>query len=139
MTKYQMFPLDGNIECVNVAIVNKMSSTQWFLRYKNLNIKSLQTLSQKGGAWRASCPLELVHADLCGPMQVESLGGILTSSYLLMIALGLAGFIFLNINHKPLRTSRGLRTQWKNNLGVFSRLSIKIEGQLRIRRIQKLL
>ncbi|KAI5317551.1 hypothetical protein L3X38_037258 [Prunus dulcis] len=26
-------------------------------------------------AWRASCPLELVHTDLCGPMQNESIGG----------------------------------------------------------------
>ncbi|CAL9022992.1 unnamed protein product, partial [Prunus brigantina] len=29
----------------------------------------------KEGAWRASCPLELVHTDLCGPMQNESIGG----------------------------------------------------------------
>ncbi|KAI5317698.1 hypothetical protein L3X38_037405 [Prunus dulcis] len=26
-------------------------------------------------AWRASCPLELVHTDLCGTMQNESIGG----------------------------------------------------------------
>ncbi|CAL9012352.1 unnamed protein product [Prunus brigantina] len=29
----------------------------------------------KEGAWRASYPLELVHTDLCGPMQNESIGG----------------------------------------------------------------
>ncbi|KAI5312594.1 hypothetical protein L3X38_041767 [Prunus dulcis] len=29
----------------------------------------------KEEAWRASCPLELVHTDLCGPMQNESIGG----------------------------------------------------------------
>ena len=28
-----------------------------------------------GKSWRASSCLELVHADLCGPMSVESLGG----------------------------------------------------------------
>ena len=26
------------------------------------------------GAWKETTPLELVHADLCGPMQVESMG-----------------------------------------------------------------
>ncbi|KAI5330093.1 hypothetical protein L3X38_029490 [Prunus dulcis] len=29
----------------------------------------------KEEAWRASCPLESVHTDLCGPMQNESIGG----------------------------------------------------------------
>ncbi|KAJ6715423.1 hypothetical protein OIU85_026875 [Salix viminalis] len=29
----------------------------------------------KGGTWIAKCPLELVHTDLCGPMQCESVGG----------------------------------------------------------------
>ncbi|KAM1111108.1 hypothetical protein ACFX13_010490 [Malus domestica] len=29
----------------------------------------------KGKVWRASYPLELVHTDLCGPMQNESIGG----------------------------------------------------------------
>jgi hypothetical protein len=29
----------------------------------------------QGEAWRAKHPLELVHTDLCGPMQVESIGG----------------------------------------------------------------
>lgn len=28
-----------------------------------------------GKSWRASICLELVHADLCGPMSIESLGG----------------------------------------------------------------
>ena len=27
------------------------------------------------GAWRAKSPLELIHTDLCGPMQCESAGG----------------------------------------------------------------
>ena len=29
----------------------------------------------KGGTCRANCPLELIHTDLCGPMQCESVGG----------------------------------------------------------------
>ncbi|XP_074283722.1 uncharacterized protein LOC141608081 [Silene latifolia] len=77
----------------------------WHLRYGHLNVQSLKLLSRKGlvdglpgigelgicegciygkqsrdsfptgKAWRASECLELVHADLCGPMQTESLGG----------------------------------------------------------------
>ena len=34
-----------------------------------------------GQSWRATEPLELVHADLCGPMRTESLGG---SKYFLL-------------------------------------------------------
>ena len=30
---------------------------------------------ETGGAWRAKHPLELIHTDLCGPMQCESNGG----------------------------------------------------------------
>ncbi|KAG6470938.1 hypothetical protein ZIOFF_072026 [Zingiber officinale] len=76
----------------------------WHLRYGHLNIKSLQLLEQKGmvtglptihskdrvcegciygkmhqfpfpkTAWRARSPLELVHADICGPIRSASLG-----------------------------------------------------------------
>ena len=35
-----------------------------------------------GKAWRASKCLELIHADLCGPMNTKSLGG---SRYFLLI------------------------------------------------------
>lgn len=77
----------------------------WHLRYGHLNINGLKLLREKemvfglpkleslvfcegcvygkqsrkpfpvGKAWRASKCLELVHADLCGPMNIESLGG----------------------------------------------------------------
>ena len=77
----------------------------WYLRYEHLNINGLKLLSQKGmvfglpkleslgfcegcvygkqskttfpvgKAWSASKCLELVHADLCGPINIESLGG----------------------------------------------------------------
>jgi len=77
----------------------------WHLRYGHLNVNGLKLLSQKemvfglpkvenldfcescvygkqskkcfpiSKSWRASVCLELVHADLCGPMSVESLGG----------------------------------------------------------------
>lgn len=83
----------------------KNDSELWHLRYGHLNARSLKILNQKEmvvglpkiyelnfcegcvygkhsrasfpvrKAWRASkCP-ELVHADLCGPMKTESLGG----------------------------------------------------------------
>ncbi|GMI94224.1 hypothetical protein HRI_003091700 [Hibiscus trionum] len=83
----------------------KNYSKLWHLRYGHLNIKGLSLLNQRGmvlglpkisaidvcegciygkqtrksipirKAWRASKCLELVHADLCGPMQTKSLGG----------------------------------------------------------------
>ncbi|KAJ0080658.1 hypothetical protein Patl1_12136 [Pistacia atlantica] len=84
----------------------------WHLRYGHLNINGLKLLSQKemvfglpridnldfcegcvygkqnrksfpiGKSWRASNCLELLHADLCGPMSIESFGG---SQYFLLI------------------------------------------------------
>lgn len=77
----------------------------WHLRYGHLNVKSLNLLNQKemvsglpkieslglcegcvygkqhkksfptGKSRRATNCLELIHADLCGPMQTESCGG----------------------------------------------------------------
>ncbi|PNX79108.1 copia-type polyprotein, partial [Trifolium pratense] len=76
----------------------------WHLRYGHLNIKGLQLLKQKNmvvglpeikidnevcegciygkmhhlpfpkTAWRSQAPLELVHADICGPTRTPSLG-----------------------------------------------------------------
>lgn len=89
----------------------KDESKLWHLRYGHLNINGLQLLERKGmvyglpkiselslcegcvygkqnrkcfpigKAWRASECLELIHADLCGPMSTESLGG---SNYFLL-------------------------------------------------------
>ena len=83
----------------------------WHLRSGHLNVKGLKLLSQKemvfglpkidsldfcesciygkqskkpfpkGKSRRASCSLEIVHADLCGPMQTKSFGG---SKYFLL-------------------------------------------------------
>ncbi|KAL4032489.1 hypothetical protein IC575_005567 [Cucumis melo] len=83
----------------------KNNSELWHLRYGHLNIKGLSLLNQRdmviglpkisainicegcvygkqtqksfpiGKAWRASKCLELIHVDLCGPMQTKSLGG----------------------------------------------------------------
>lgn len=80
-------------------------SSLWHLRYGHLNINGLRLLGKKqmvlglptiepiefcegcvfgkqsrpafpsGESWRASTCLELVHADLCGPMSIDSLGG----------------------------------------------------------------
>ena len=87
----------------------------WHLSYGHLNIKGLKLLSDKGmvlglpkissldlcagciygkqtrkpfpvgKAWRASNCLELIHADLCSPMQTKSLGGSRYFSCLLTI------------------------------------------------------
>lgn len=89
----------------------KSESTLWHLRYGHLNVKGLKLLSCKemvhglpkieslelcegciygkqskhpfpvGKSWRASKILELVHADLCGPMRTKSFGG---SQYFLL-------------------------------------------------------
>ena len=86
-------------------------SQLWHLRYGHLNVKGLMLLSKKemvyglpkiteiefregcidgkqsrqpfpvGKSHRASCALELVNADLCGPIKTETLGG---SRYFLM-------------------------------------------------------
>jgi len=83
----------------------------WHLRYGHLNVNGLKLLVQKDmviglpktneldlcegciygkqtrklfpveKSWRTTTCLELVHADLCGPMKMESLGG---SRYFLM-------------------------------------------------------
>jgi hypothetical protein len=88
-----------------LAASTKDDSKLWHLRYGHLNMKGLKLLSVKGmvfglpkigfldlcegciygkqtrhsfpigKAWRASKCLELIHADLCGPMQTKSLGG----------------------------------------------------------------
>ena len=95
----------SNIERHVLITTQKNESSLWHLRYGHLNIKGLRLLSQKGmvfglpkintldvcegyiygkqsrkpfpigKAWRASNYLELIHADLCGPMNTKSFGG----------------------------------------------------------------
>ncbi|XP_039137235.1 uncharacterized protein LOC120274764 [Dioscorea cayenensis subsp. rotundata] len=89
----------------NAAISDSGNSQLWHDRYGHLNFESLQVLHHKqmviglpevkqfsccescifgklsrqpfysGKSWRAKERLQLVHSDLCGPMQVDSLGG----------------------------------------------------------------
>ncbi|KAL4291772.1 hypothetical protein GQ457_14G025100 [Hibiscus cannabinus] len=95
----------STMENFSLAANAKDDSELWHLRYGHLNVKGLKLLSDKGmvqglpkinsidlcdgcingkqtrksflvgKAWRASECLKLIHADLCGPMQTESLGG----------------------------------------------------------------
>lgn len=101
----------GVERCSLAASSEQNDSTLWHLRYGHLNEKGLKLLSRKemvyglpriesmglcescifgkqskksfpvGKSWRASECLELVHADLCGPMQTKSIGG---SQYFLL-------------------------------------------------------
>lgn len=94
-----------------MAAANKDETHLWHLRYGHLYEQSLKRLSENkmvcglppidkipavcegyilgkqarrsfpNSSWRASSVLELVHADLCGPMETKSLGG---NSYFLL-------------------------------------------------------
>ena len=96
---------------VGLVIYEHNTTSTWHLRYGRLNIKGLRLSSEKqmvkglpsieeigfcesctygkqtrqpfpsSQAWRVEWDLELVHVDLCGPMQTESLG---CSKYLLL-------------------------------------------------------
>ena len=47
-----------------------------------------------GASYRAREPLELVHTDLCGPMQTRSLRGHIYFPHSLIILVGRLGYIF---------------------------------------------
>ncbi|KAK9157521.1 hypothetical protein Scep_004095 [Stephania cephalantha] len=95
----------SNIQSFALAAKVDDDSKLWHLRYGHLNVKGIKLLSDKGmvhglprinsielcegcvygkqtrksfpsgKAWRASKCLELIHADLCGPMQTKTFGG----------------------------------------------------------------
>jgi hypothetical protein len=58
--------------------------------------------------------LELVHTDVCGPMQTRSLGGAYYFFYLLMIAQGTHGCISLGERVMFLNTLRNSETWWRS-------------------------
>ncbi|CAL2230354.1 unnamed protein product [Prunus armeniaca] len=66
----------------------------------------------KNEVWKASQPLELVHSDVCSPMQVTTIGGNNISSLSLMIIQGCVGLKAMielqsGFQIKKLRTYRG--------------------------------
>ncbi|CAL8097191.1 unnamed protein product [Prunus armeniaca] len=83
------FPL--SLEYVNPLMANRVtveeSSWVWHRRYGHLNYINLMLLQEKEmvkvhrepfdkeKAWRASQALELIHYDICGPMQITTFGG----------------------------------------------------------------
>ncbi|KAA3475371.1 retrovirus-related Pol polyprotein from transposon TNT 1-94 [Gossypium australe] len=102
MAPNKLFPLEVSNALV---VKENSECKLWHLRYGHLNIKGLKLLSQKemvfglpkiesldlcegcifgkqckkpflvGNSRRASECLGLIHADICGPMETESLGG----------------------------------------------------------------
>ncbi|XP_073153303.1 uncharacterized protein [Henckelia pumila] len=95
MTKNRMFPLNietGILKCFMTSISDP--SWIWHLRMRHLNFESLNNLSKdkmelcenciiikqkrksfpKESLTRASKPLELIHADICGPLKPTSFG-----------------------------------------------------------------
>lgn len=95
----------SNMEKYVFSVKENNESKLWHLRYGHLNVRGLKLLSQKemvsglptieniglcencvfgkqsrrpfpvDKTWRASHRLDLVHADLCGPMKTETFGG----------------------------------------------------------------
>jgi len=95
----------SSVENIALVVKGKNETNLWHLRCGHLNVNGLKLLVQKdmviglpkineldlcegciygkqakksfpvGKSWRATTCLELVHADLCGPMKMESLGG----------------------------------------------------------------
>ncbi|XXG60383.1 hypothetical protein AAC387_Pa04g2305 [Persea americana] len=111
MNKMFSLNLSGNVSRA-LTVKGDDDAKLWHLRYGHLNMQGLKLLKSKemvhgltkmgelelcegcvygkqargtfpsGKAWRANNCLELLHADLCGPMQTESLGG---SKYFFLI------------------------------------------------------
>lgn len=95
----------SRVGCAYLAQSDMQKSVLWHERYGHLNFQSMQLLRQKSmvhglpfmkkislceaciygkqtrspfskrALWRAKYKLQLVHVDLCGPMQSNSLGG----------------------------------------------------------------
>ena len=112
MSTNRMFPVEFNKGSKALVVTGTEQAVLWHHRYGHLHSKGLKVLSTKemvlglpevgefevcegclygkqtrasfptGKAWRASKILELLHADLCGPMSTSSLGG---SKYFLLI------------------------------------------------------
>lgn len=105
MTQNQVFPLDVTKDYKALTVSCDNEARLWHLRYGHLNVNGLRLLSRKemvfglpnigevgfcegcvygkqsrksfpvASSWRASDCLELVHADLCGPMKAETFSG----------------------------------------------------------------
>ncbi|XP_049369600.1 uncharacterized protein LOC125834501 [Solanum verrucosum] len=79
MSSNRLFPLriDSIQSCLMAEV--KDSSWMWHFRYGHLSFGGLKILQQKnmvsGKSWRAKDVLELVHSDLCGPINPTSNGG----------------------------------------------------------------
>lgn len=70
-----------------------------------------------GKAWRAKQPLELVHADICGPMNTPSLNKS-TSCCLLMITLVCVGYFFSFRNQKHWKSFRSSKHLLRKRVGT---------------------
>ena len=105
MTKNIMFPFDMSTVESFALVAGVSDKNIWHLRYGHLSINGLQLLENKsmviglpkidsidfcegcvygkqsrpsfpvGNSMRAAACLDLIHADLCGPMSVNSIGG----------------------------------------------------------------
>ncbi|GKD13030.1 retrovirus-related pol polyprotein from transposon TNT 1-94, partial [Tanacetum coccineum] len=105
MTENRMFPFDISTVESFALVAGASDKNIWHLRYGHLSINGLQLLEHKnmviglpkidnidfcegcvygkqsrpsfpvGNSIRAAACLDLIHADLCGPMSVDSIGG----------------------------------------------------------------
>ncbi|KAA0054728.1 Retrovirus-related Pol polyprotein from transposon TNT 1-94 [Cucumis melo var. makuwa] len=76
MTSNWMFPLYlQSLTHSSFSAKVKDEAWLWHLRYGHLNFSGLKTLQFPiGNSWRAKHVLELIHSDLCGPINLTSNG-----------------------------------------------------------------
>ena len=136
----------STVEDFALVAEEQNESKLWHLRYGHLNAKGLQLLERKdmiyglpkiqtfdlcegciygkqtrkpfptGKAWRASTCLELVHADLCGLMNIESLRG---SYYFLLFTNDfsrMSWVYFLKSKSETFQISQNSKHWWRSKV-----------------------
>ncbi|KAD3067000.1 hypothetical protein E3N88_34880 [Mikania micrantha] len=73
--RYGHFYLEGLKRISQNKMVRGLPNINQIVTCESCILGKQHQLSYNSSSWRATKKLELIHADLCGPMQVKSLGG----------------------------------------------------------------